>query len=302
MAAAKILSVYVDHHGVAWIDPDFNGSTSTCADFRELLRSQIYFQAGEIRALGVPCNAPLIAEHHRVHPDKPLFLAGPASARCDRRTRLSPAQSLQAMRRIGSWPSCGGWHRMRAAEVDIYALSAMVLGSGYDDLAVDSAYARHPASLAIRFIPTADETYAKRLLADWLDPRWCVDPSDPDSDSMLYEHLGLRTQNMLRLHDPSLPSDDCLNLGRAEVLMLSWYKHDQHVDLRRPEHFLHRILYSTRDKSIGLRRACRAFARFVRDVWLDALCPHREMFVPEYFFKREDEAESYRRYASVHQP
>ncbi len=301
MSAARILSVYVDHHGVAWVDPDFNGATSPCADFRELLRSQLYSQAGEIRVLGAPCNAPLIAEHHRVHPDKPLFLAGPAGARCDRRTRLSPAQSLQAMRRIGSWPSCGGWHRMRAGEVDAYALSTMVLGSGYDASAIDAAYDRHPAALAIGFIPTADTAYAKRLLAEWLDPRWCVDPADPDSDSMLNEHLGLRTQNMLRLHDPSQTSNDCLNLGRAETVLMSWYDKQQHVDIRRPENFLYRIMYSKADRSVGLRRACRAFVRFVRDVWLDALCPHRELFVPEYFFKREDEAKAFRSYASVSQ-
>ena len=34
----------------------------------------------------------------------------------------------------------------------------------------------------------------------------------------------------------------------------------------------------------GILHACHVFLRFLCEVWLDQITPHRELFVPDYFF------------------
>jgi hypothetical protein len=198
----------------------------------------------------------------------------------DRRERTDPVACLVGLPRRGHFPaSLGGWNPVGVGELPTYTLAGCYyLMAG--DLTMAELFASHPACKPLRFVKTLHVATCARLLSYLCDPRWFVDRDKPDRVSKLTAFLGLSPQ--------TFPCE------QSDIVLKAWGG-DRHVDDGDdPRHFLFRV--TARRPERTLLRRTQAFVEFLRAVWLQALTPRVELFVPEHFFRRSDEADAYRKW------
>jgi hypothetical protein len=185
-------------------------------------------------------------------------------------------------------PSRGGWHGLTELDQASYALAAHYRSGGGHDDAAARLYARHPARPALDFITHLDHEAASRLLAEILDPRWFIDPDQPDRDARLKCYLGL-TSNQ---NDGSEP-----RRRRRALVRSAWHgSGDRYGDCDEPRYFLWRTWYAC-DPENGAEAAdavvSRRFISYLKSVWLDSLLGGAwcagGLFLPEYWFREPDE-------------
>ncbi len=175
----------------------------------------------------------------------------------------------------GLKPSCGGWRISGEADLVTYMMAM-------NDGPVSSL---HPAFQAVTFPFAANLRAAADVIVEMVDPRWFVNPADPDSYSWLYEHFGWgrnAAKNAKRLLGGPPGSGE--QLGRA-------YKVYQACGGETPAPVAPEVNLRSWNGIFGFRstsdvqtmvRACRGYLRFIAAAWLDALTPSRS-----YYFVRD---------------
>ena len=188
-------------------------------------------------------------------------------------------------------PSRGGWQPFDPRTLAIYAGAALPpehQSDAYADLRRGGLWRRlsfalpesgGPASPGRR---AAAEDALCRIICAVRDPRWFVDPGGqrPDRPARLYTRLGLGRRS----------SRGALDNLRDVLTICTPPADATRDDYRRPGNFLWRLHAERFEPPEGApRSAGKAFARFLREAWLDWLYEPvpwvaEPLFVPNYFF------------------
>lgn len=294
-------------YGAAGYSSQCWGEGPAAPPLAALLATPLVCRAKSIRVLGTRQNAWLITQLSALQSvgqaPRKLLVGSPDVLRSVRGASPRNASLFAAMRDLAFAGSLGGWHSLTAVDAVSYALSVAVQA----DLAQPDAplsemtcslLQHHAAWPALAFLPAGNHERWCLLLSEILDPRWYADRSDPDSLRMLYGFLGLKSQASLLA---ALRYDDLSDrhMCRARLAASSWYGDltlPPPDSIAEPAYFFHRVLANHQHKIRGWLEASRLFVVFLRSCWLQSLAPPgRELFVPEYFFTREDEIAEFRR-------
>ncbi len=195
--------------------------------------------------------------------------------------------------------SLGGWHEFNELDYPSYFL-AMQYAGGADFESVRPILDSHPVWKSLKFISHLNEEKCSRLFALLLDPRWYIDPTEPEKNTKLESYLGLTPKIQQRvtagdkdqgkLYDKCKLVMDCWRTGRPT----------SKEEYRDPCNFIWRIHASEDNPYKADLRASQAFVAFLKGIWLSELYKDRAsvsmdgLFVPEYFFNNPDEIDAYK--------
>lgn len=209
--------------------------------------------------------------------------------------------------------STGGFHELENSDVAHYQLMReLAQTKGRVTQTVRRLLRIHPAWPAISFVTTADETSAAKMLTSIIDPRWYVDEIYPDRLSSLKGFLGLTDRNIDAALSGNVIADRYFKRARNVYTAWAGGMPGNSKSIGEPGNFLLRRLASydsgicsTKGQSKAattrsVLRTCNHFLAFVRNVWMHQIVngatKHRnvDLFIPEYFFQREEDASAYR--------
>lgn len=288
-----ILKVHSGPDGQVWfLDGDRLPENSGLPVTEYVARHQTIARADKVRMMGLPGNNTLLAMAlfaRKLHGDlDSLEVCSPLA--CDTGARREKPESvLFDLRKWGGRPSCGGWHEFTHLDYPTYNIAFLLGYSG--DTGITEQMLRllrdHPVWPAISAVPHLSCLNLCRLLASILDPRFFIDPADPDRLSKLEAYLGLDPK--IAICEGRIESPTHQHMRYRNVL--SCWKNDdpgRDVALDSPELFIWRAFYEAGGGWKGDLRASQRFVYYLRHTWLDALYPEKPwvepLFVPEHFF------------------
>jgi hypothetical protein len=251
--------------------------------------------AGEVemvQVLGFHSNAELICKLYDVcqnHKDPPIVQIG-TPAVCSRKERSDPKAVLQRMDEVGSRrPSQGGWHDLDGRDFIQYLLVCGTFRSnGEITPEVEEVIKLHPAYPALSFIPTLDWRRTAAVLSHMIDPRWFIDPANPDRSARLRAYFGLTKKNVR--HCMLGEYDEDMNYERAKHAFYSWRgTHSLYENTQQPGNFLLRRVARFDNAPLGVLRATHHFITYLKQNWLTGLGGHPELSAPEYLFDGDDD-------------
>jgi hypothetical protein len=203
----------------------------------------------------------------------------------------SPEVLLYASRGFDVPYSVGGWRRFDAVDASLFKFAAesMEESPSFPDLNA------HPAGWLLRWIDGVDEELVSQLLGIIVDPRWFVDPAEPDRANKLQQFLGL---------DPATQQAESGGARwQRNRLVLHCWKLVAPPDVGTLHLYPRRFLWwSWHAKGGGWKgdlAASKRFVAFVRQAMLMSLCrgaPSRELFVPELFFRQTEVAQAFAKF------
>lgn len=261
------------------------------------------WKPGETESWRVPAaqkNVPLIVhlgQHVAAGRGRSLEVCSP---RCS--TQEQPAEELYSARAFNHPASAGGWHRYADADALIYYMT--VAYQKRSQISANPPYAPlqcHPMWHALSFISGLHFDYVGVLVSLILDPRWFVDPEHPDRDNRLPQYLGLdpTTQAMVASGppDPQSATRSAMRARRYNIVRRAWGagKMPTGAALADPGNFVWRA-YLGKGGLKGEIAASKLFVAFLSQVWLASITPYAELFVPEYFFRKGEEAAAYKKH------
>ena len=256
-----------------------------------------------VQILGTVDNAPLIdalyrARHTQGTPGR-IQVGSPwpydlDAERPDALTIFSRMSLLDRLR-----PSQGGWHDLTRHDYVSYALCRTVFEARGRCTGVAEKFLKaHPAWPALSFLPTLDQPRSALLLSLMVDPRWYIDPENPDRSARLKSYFGLGSgkgdaspirlmEAILEKRKPEGPL--ATKMAKIQTVLDTWAGMDRDPDPYligdEPRNFLWRIALEAPNRAVGLVRACHVFLRFVAETWTQAVSDgHPDLFVPAYFF------------------
>jgi hypothetical protein len=203
-----------------------------------------------------------------------------------------PEKILFRMRSCRDSPSRGGWHEFTEADHASYRIADAATHLA-DAARFSSLLEVHPVWPALSIIPHLNKTALALLIAYLLDPRFYIDPEDPDRSSPLNSFLGLRPHCQELAHT-EVDDYESPELSRCRMVYACWHRCPESP--RTASSFLWRT-YLKNANCIGELNASKQLVSYLCRNWLDALYPKppwgERLFVPEHFFK-PGEVEWYR--------
>lgn len=271
-----VVSLALDAQGALWRLSREHGPQQLADDLSAGLDRLRRRSASRVAVLAHPCNARLIVrlcqcQRYLSWPQEAWL--GPRQARVQEELFIGPFQpTLPA--------SLGGWRRATAVDAITYDMHAMleVADAGMPLAVGDEAFG-HPAWPALSFIDGCDVEQSLRLIAEIEDPRWHVDPLEPDSDELLCARFGLDERHGPRNVAAFLAGDGSRAAARydqAKLVLDAWYNPQLDAtksDVR--QSFLRAYPAGVEDLATRLLMASLRFLDFVTCVWLDNLTPQR---------------------------
>lgn len=257
-------------------------------------------EADRVFVYGMPQNAELITRlidirrkrlaHHRI-------LIGHHGLTRRQLDVATPDQMLQNMGSVEYCSSTGGWHTATEYDRNVYTL---VAAHHVGELASNAGrrlelLAAHPAWPALSFIGIPDDLQASLLLSTIVDPRWHYDPVTAKLTGKLKSYLGVGSDDPVSRMRRILDGEDRgITDALAAAVLRTWTGRGNLRELAAsaeaeaivPYMFLWRVALRGRPDGLhmGYLRATHVFLRFLTAVWIDRMTPHRELFIPEYFF------------------
>jgi hypothetical protein len=288
----QAVKVTTDPAGLVWYLDGLHLPQPTRLSVDEFLKQPLpWGPARLVRAPGMARNARLLlAIYREIMAGNTLFSGlEVCSPLCCVNTeqRNDPAVLLFKTRSFDPPVSVGGWHSFGPEDLRAYLLAYFQqneLPGDQDDVA--EVLHSHPAWRALSFVAGLNTAAAAQLLGLIIDPRWYIDPADPDQTNKLPQFLGLdpraQAQQTAGNIDPG---------GRAERnrLVLSCWKTGeppQPTELR-PGQFLWKVWYAKGGGARGDLAASKRLVDYLRQTWTAALCRGAQaarLFVPEFFF------------------
>jgi len=215
----------------------------------------------------------------------------------------TPEHALRFLRLMNLPTSLGGWHEVDKVDLLSYALASVK----QEDFANTNLYKQcwsHPVGVVTSFCgdKTLDSALAvQAIVRDILDPRWFISTVNPNSHNTLESYLGVTPNTIKRISvngtDPDNPKQ---HLSRVANLCSCWagsisvkslYKEPPQISA------FSTIYHKYLDQAVGALRASQKFVKLIQAVWLQAVTPHRELFVPEYFFDNQEDLEHWKQHA-----
>ncbi len=195
--------------------------------------------------------------------------------------RGHPESAFADLQAWSARPSCGGWRTVEPADVDAYRLA--VAAARGERLAPHLA--RHPARFAVE-TASLDGERAAALLAALVDPRFYIDPADPDRFSKMESFLGLNPDTA------SGAAPGGRHRQRYDLVTAAW-KHSRpsaEDASRTPGLFLWDVFYRRGANWQAELKAGQTLIRYLRHLWLDELYRGRVaegLFVATHFFDKD---------------
>jgi hypothetical protein len=262
-----------------------------------------------VRVLGFRENARLISSLYRrrpAHPGLSVEVGRPVVVPWEQLDGQGPEHVLFEIRQLAVQcpSSMGGWHALTDREYAGYALTALLNSGPADAHHVADLLGRHAAWPALSFITHLDLQATAQVLAEIGDPRWFIDPERPDSMSRLRSYFGLPPAEGART--------SARRAHRRDLLRRAWAR--PFADIREPGAFLWRHAKCHHSAARAELATSQYFLAYLRHSWLDSLCgdavrkyvregaavAHDQgLFIPEHFFKRPEDASSFRRHAAA---
>jgi len=193
----------------------------------------------------------------------------------DHRPVEDPTAHLLELAAVGDVASTGGWHTATEADCMTYSLLIhrdAALRGNWENW--NRLVKQHPLYGHLEFLSRLDTAAAGMVLAEIVDPRWWVHPSDPGSEQAVLRHFGLAGPIGVR---------DAATQRRQAALEQMWCQ--QPESLHEPGAFAHRYLSAFTSMETGLRRTNTLVLRYVLAGWraLVSLTHRNRLFVPEEF-------------------
>lgn len=287
--------VHVDSVGMVWSAQQNEIAALAAFDVDEFVDSLTSNDAYDWRIIGAHQNINLIMRLHQDLANSTVYLTsprvvGPRRYLNDGRYCIYRAQQSALPR------SAGGWNKLTAEQAAIYNLAT---------------YERTPASLQLfsevignqwfcklmSFIPGLYLPAVAELATSVLDPRWFIDPKNPDRCSALKRYLGVSPAVVKRMLAGAVTPLH----QRCKLVHAAWYTNIEPKHIVKPNYFLHRILFKRGGKLDGWVSAANKFVEFLNRAWLDQIYKteyknnSESLFSPELFFK-DSEVEAYQDY------
>lgn len=295
-ADADCLKMVKDRSGAVWFCQGEAAPRSSELPYAAFVRSSAVKRGASVRVIGSADNADVILDlwRRRVRGNlKTVQLCSPAVA--DPVSVLDdPVTALYSMRAYGNVPSLGGWRDVEAADLATFRIAA----SGSFDRGLLAA---HPVTRHMTFVSGLDETALFDLIAAVIDPRWHVDPADPDSQKRLMKFLGLSHDVYARLQTHQLPCSEAERLGgRVRDAWIS----GRGMNANAPGAFVVRAGASLIKPALRDLFSSMEFVKFFRSVWLDCLDgTHKgRLFCPQHYFTDRAVLEAYQKHSGLVEP
>lgn len=213
-----------------------------------------------VRMLGTHSNAPVI--HALLTRGAYVELGTPQLL--TKGLQKKPERVLTAMSQVmTTWlgPARGGWHP--ATEMDRLTYG-MCSPSCREEL-----WQQHPLRDVLQLVPSLDMTYASRLVSELRDPRWYIDPVNPNRGAKWHAYLS----------NPAL----------KVILRRAWrlcrvMPHDTNFLW----HYWH-VARANKNEEMASRVVDRRFGDFLRYCWLAQVSypDYRQLFDPARFLEGE---------------
>lgn len=257
----------------------------------------------EVMIMGTPANASLVVAAYEAKQRGDIAGVKVCSPAISSRVRRQiPEAALFDSLSLGyKQPSTGGWHDLEPSEYPSYVLATASFSKVPVGILTELVE-QHPIWPHLSFVRGVSPSDVASLIGTIIDPRWFVNPQHPDSVACLQSYLGLLRGTQYRV------IDGCRGIkeDRFRLIRDAWKgsnKFSEDELLCDPRLFLWRTAGGYKhdgsaDNKIDLVAGQR-FIKFMRAVWLQVLYPTQELFVPEYFFHRLDEATAYREHVST---
>ena len=209
---------------------------------------------------------------------------------------VKPSEALQA---IGTAPplapSLGGWHAFTEQDAISYQLAALSQRKQLTDDVSIELVKQHASWPLIGFIPSLNLSAFGAWLGEIRDPRWYVNPDDPNSTAPLERYMGLWPKVQAGLFTENHRVMASTAGKRCHLTRYCWLPSNDHelsnCDLEDPQHFLVRVLAARCPEQpiIGLVRGSQLFTRFARALWLSQISGY-QLFDPREFLKEPEVA------------
>lgn len=308
----SVYRLHVDDQGYVWYAFDDQMPIPSMSKVGIFVRKPPFTASDTVRVIGCHSNVDLLLRlyDHKIN-GKLSKLQVCTPTVCSAAVRHGrPEIALLDSGQWNGWPaSLGGWHEFDKTDFPSYYLArSFDMGIEPDDV-ITYAGKSHVAWHALSFIPHLNHEYCFRLIGKLLDPRWFVDPDEPDKNSRLEGFLGLTPKTQYHVNE----GDDKTTLGYklCELVLRAWKmgKPTSKAEYSQPGNFLWRIHASEGTGYKADLRASQVFVSFLKIVWLDGLYRNNTgagcdgLFVPEYFFKTKVEITAYKehdkRYSNI---
>lgn len=218
-------------------------------------------------------------------------LAGPRVLGID--GALSPSAKIARMMECPVPAAYGGWHVATAGDIATYSLWEK---DGWSREAI----LRHPVMPYLQFIPGLDVMATGALLREILDPRWYICAAQPERVARLQAYLGVMPKHV-GATSPRRGAARRWKLVQKALEKSFTYPADM------PGNFVTRTKLAHPKEEYGLLRAARRFVLYLHHTWLQALyeaaggAPN-QLFIPEAFFRREEELAAFRLHVAACRP
>lgn len=308
----SVYRLHVDDQGYVWYAFDGQMPVPSMTKVGDFMRNPPMGMADSTKAIGCPNNVDLLLRlYDRKLNGKLARVQVCTPAVCPTASRRKrPEVVLLDANQWQGWPaSLGGWHEFGEDDFPAYYLARNFM-VGLETMDVTKHVGRtHVAWHALSFIPHLNEEYSFRLLAMILDPRWFVDPEEPEKNSRLEGFLGLTPRTQYHVSGDG-NNKTVQAYDRCATVLRAWKmgKPTSKAEYAQPGNFLWRIHANEGTGYKADLRTSQAFVSFLKNVWLHELYRGRGgagcdgLFVPEYFFKHKNEAEAYRQHMRRHIP
>lgn len=302
------LKLTVDKLGNVWYIVADGPPVNSGKPVISFLLDPAFKDVGRFRIVGTQRNAQLILALYvsKINNGSGCVeLCGPNICRTNEE-RENAEFTLYAMRAVNTAGSMGGWHAMQHADYCSYALSSHIQKVEKIDDHARRLLKSHPLWPIISFVPHLDIDACSHLIATILDPRWYVCNKHPNRGSKLRAYLGLDKRTVAAEFASVIKKSTShvkqVYRQRCKMVIHGWNGPNNLNLIEHPNYFLFRIFKDKSEKGAVERtlRTSQKFVEFIRLTWLALLAGQSKqlesLFVPEYFFKRKDEADAFRNY------
>ena len=198
--------------------------------------------------------------------------------KCDNKYKLDTVSKFLYIHNYVDTPSRGGWHEFTDDEYPTYLISELLkekntLAKNYNSRLM-YIYEQHPLNQPMSFFREFDQLRIGEILGLVMDPRFFINPSDPDKDYDLMSFLGV-FHSIIRKNiiDPNITS----RASRLATLISIW-KTDSFLNMKKLSpgvEFIRnswlRIKALHKDPYAADLIITRYVISFIRNYWLNTL-------------------------------
>lgn len=291
-----ITYVHVDNYGLVWAAQQNEIASLEAYEIDEFVDKLKADDDRSWRVVAARQNVNLVARLYQDLRAGSVYLASPRLVGAKR--HLSDGRYVIYRAQQAAIPrTAGGWNKLTAEQAAIYNLATYDNTVDTQDLFSKIIENQWFCKL-LSFIPGLHLPAVAALAVEVLDPRWFIDPKNPDRCSAIKRYLGISPAIIRRMLDGGTSQLQY----RCKLVHAAWYTNIEPKHVMKPNYFLHRILYKRGGKLDGWVAAANKFVEFFNRAWLDQI--HRtesksneSFFSPELFFKNS-EVEAYEDYVA----